>query len=359
MNHKRTILLSIFLTSRMVDGHSWADIVGGGSFRGAQAISDLDKQRYFCPLSSLGECQPPNKTGVVLTRDSMRPCRTDLLTSVWGNAVSGRSIYIHWAGNGHTGNRSEGTCVSVSIAPYALDPDPSSFVPLATCLPFSYGADQTDANVTIPSHLPSGNFTIFWLWDFKPFWFSSCSDIRVTNSYSTFTTAMPPLTTSAILSRNGIETLPSTASYESRGCALLNNEFCKSRFGEASYCKTWSVDRCGRSSCFGGDFESTRCVDDQGTSTASSSVRTPTSSTTKTNFGTSKPLTTKFTSTVAEIRSSLDLLSEYRRNGCSHSTVSNCRELFGSLSYCKAWVKDGCGRSECHGNYTLTRLGRC
>ena len=256
--------------------HSWADSVGGGSYRGAQGANDLIKQRYYCPLSSLSACQPPASTGVVLTAQSMRPCRTDFPTPQRGSAVAGQPMYVHWAGNGHTGSKGAGTCVSLYIAPYALDPDFRSFRQITSCLPFSHDADITDAYVTVPSDLASGQYTVFWLWDFSPFWFSSCSDITVTGSSgpAPVTTTKAPGTTSASASSSTSKTTTtprpasttvvpvstSSAKITTLAPAPSNadcksydrpNAVCQSMYGAASYCVSWVMDKCGRSRCVG------------------------------------------------------------------------------------------------------------
>ena len=306
--------------------HSWADSVGGGSYRGAQGSSDLVKERYFCPKSSLDDCQPPNGTHVVLTTSSMRPCRTDFQTPIWGSAFPGEAMYVHWAGNGHTGNKGNGTCVSMYIAPYALDPDFSSFRPLVSCLPFSYGNDVTDGNVTIPSDLSPGPYTVFWLWDFAPFWFSSCSDINVSPRTTTTTTTTRSFTGRTIASSTSSSELVS--SYEFRGCASLDTRFCRDHYGQKSYCKSWSLDRCGRAACFLHSLDKIPCAGVGSTST------------------TRVPLSTLPS-------------PSYKISGCSGLPKNACSIAFGKSSYCKSWSRDACGRSTCFGLGSLTMLDPC
>ena len=339
------LLLTAFCV-HVANGHSWAEIVGGGSYRGAQGSTDLVKERYFCPKSSLEECQPPNSTNVVLTPANSRPCRTDFPTPVWGSGIPGQPMYIHWAGNGHTGNQSTGTCVSIYITKYALDPDFSMFRPLASCLPFSYGSDITDANVTIPAELTPGQYTIFWLWDFAPFWFSSCSDINLGFPSSTArpTVSVRPTpkslrsatTYSETTTASGLSTFRLV--YESRGCASLNQQFCPQTFGPQSYCKTWSVDRCGRSTCFGSVLDPKSC---------SVTTRAPAVTTVTPRAS---------TSTSSSNRGLRDI---YRDSGCSKMPTTTCANLFGTASYCKSWSLDGCGRSTCFGPDSMTRLTDC
>lgn len=258
----------ISLASGIANAHSWADSVGGGSYRGAQGANDLIKQRYFCPLSSVDACQPPASTGVVLTAENMRPCRTDFPTPQWGSAVAGQGMYVHWAGNGHTGSKGAGTCVSIYIAPYALNPDMGSFRQLASCLPYSHDGDITDATVMIPPDLASGQYTVFWLWDFAPFWFSSCSDITVSGSAgpSPPTTQKPqPSTSAPTAAPTAMPTtagsVPTTSLRPSSSgpvpgisdCKSFDkpNAACQSQYGASSYCVSWVMDKCGRSACMG------------------------------------------------------------------------------------------------------------
>ena len=296
-----------------VTGHSWADDVAGGSFRGGQGGSDLVKERYYCPLPTLEACQPPAKNGIMLTPDAMNACRTDYPTPSWGNAVAGQPMYVHWAGNGHTGSKGDGTCVTIKIAPYALDPPKSSFTTLAECLPYSHDGDITDASVNLPSNLPAGDYTVFWEWDFPPFWFSSCSDIRVTSTsassntpttYSPQTTMTmaasvgtpsmqatrtPPsevvqvttiapstarpltveVTTRAPSTTESTKQMPATSpltvgsalpvSTDDCKRYLKPNEQCALQYGPASYCPSWVMDKCGHSHCFGTTYDDSHC----------------------------------------------------------------------------------------------------
>ena len=269
-----------------VQAHSWADNVGGGSYRGAQGANDLIKQRYYCPLASVDQCQPPAKNNVILPADAVRPCRTDFETPNWGSAVAGQQMYVHWAGNGHTGaDQSAGTCVSLSIAPYALDPDRSAFKTLASCLPFAHDGGITDGYVTIPANLPAGKYTVFWLWDFSPFWFSSCSDINVSSGGVIPVTSTAPTTTSlrtttaapttAISTNNPVPSSTIASSTVSGTIATANqvsggnasdckkytkpNAQCVTLFGPASYCISWETDSCGRSRCNGAPIDTSPC----------------------------------------------------------------------------------------------------
>ena len=345
-----------FWTLVLVNGaraHSWADNVGGGSYRGAQGANDLVKERYFCPLSSLAQCQPPASTGVVLTESNMRPCRTDYETPKWGTAVPGQPMYLHWAGNGHTGDKSAGSCVSVYIAPYSINPSMSSFQQLSSCLPFSHGADITDGTVNIPANLPVGQYTIFWLWDFSPFWFSSCSDIYLTKDIA-MTTTYGPVTTAnpTILSQE-------KTTYLMAGCIGLRSGFCSEAFGPTSYCKSWSKDRCQRASCHLDDLSAKPC----GSQTTAVPARTTTTRNSSVVSGSTTTTAIKTTmrpsSTTTTSATSLGLLTSYRKSGCSQLPQSTCSSLFGPTSFCKTWALDGCSRSICFGPASSTKLGPC
>lgn len=252
----------------VADAHSWADSVGGGSYRGAQGGNDLVKQRYFCPRSSIDQCQPPANTNIVLDASAMRPCRADFSTPTWGQGTAGQPMYVHWAGNGHTGTKGDGTCVSISIAPYAADPDVGSFRSLAGCLPFSHDGDVTDASVTLPGDLASGQYTIFWMWDFGGFWFSSCSDINVVGGAPSPAPPVPTILApeSSTSASAPVASAPSSASAPAstsggEDCKAWDrpNAECQARFGAASYCVSWQMDKCGHSHCVGVSFDDSKC----------------------------------------------------------------------------------------------------
>jgi len=281
-------ITSLLIASPFVAGHSWPDNVGGGSFRGSQGANDLIKQRYYCPYDSLDKCTPPANTGIVLTAENMRPCRTDFSTSPMGNAVAGQPMYIHWAGNGHT-TQAAGTCVSVSIAPYSLDPDRSAFTQIASCLPYAHDGGITDASVTIPANLQSGQYTIFWVWgQYGGFWFSGCSDINVSGGASPVTTSLRPVTTLAPSTSSGTTTTSTTTRPPTTGTTGTSttttrpptasttatspsgsgtdckkqarpNTYCKSLYGSSSYCQSWASDKCGLSHCVGESWSDASC----------------------------------------------------------------------------------------------------
>ena len=295
--------------------------------RGAYLGSDTLKQRYFCPLVSLDLCQPPTKTGIVLSPSSMRPCRTDDLPSrPMGSVVAGASLYLHWAGNGHTAVN--GTCVKVAIAPYAIDPDIQDFTIIADCLPFSHGRDLTDANITVPAWLQPGDYTLFWLWDFSPFWFSSCADIIVGRP-STTANLQDPL-------------------YRQKGCGgVLGDDYCRHTFGAASYCKLWAKDDCGKSTCH--LDTRTSCLTQQQTNPT---IDVPTT-------GIPVVSTTVAPSTTQLAISTGGGLLLYRLKGCASLASDFCLGSFGAESYCKTWQRDTCGRSTCHGPLSLPKLNSC
>ena len=266
-------------------------------------LSDLVRQRYYCPFNSLSQCTPPANSGVVLTAENLRPCRTSpSLSSPLGSAVAGQQMYVHWAGNGHTSaSQSGNTCVSVSIAPYAVDPDRSAFTTLASCLPYTRPGELTDGYVTVPSNLAAGRYTVFWVWDFAGFWFSGCTDINVSSSGGATTSSASPTTTrpqSTTVSTSQSTTRPAitttrpptstttrpattttrpptttttrpattTTGGSSTGAIAndckkytLPNSQCKSLYGTNSLCASWASDKCGYSHCQGERYSDSTC----------------------------------------------------------------------------------------------------
>lgn len=285
-------LPQLICTLALVDfikGHSWPDNIAGGMCRGCNpGLSDLVRQRYYCPFNSLSQCTPPANSGVVLTAENLRPCRTSpSLSSPMGNAVAGQQMYVHWAGNGHTSPTQSGsTCVSVSIAPYAVDPDRSAFTTLASCLPFTRPGELTDGYVTLPANLASGRYTVFWLWDFAGFWFSGCTDINVSSSGGATTTSTSPTTTrpqsTTRTTSQPTTTRPSSSTAStarpattttarptggSASGAIANdckkytlpNSQCKTLYGPNSFCASWASDKCGYSHCQGERYSDSTC----------------------------------------------------------------------------------------------------
>jgi hypothetical protein len=306
-------MLCIFALSGLATGHSFLDIVGvNGIMRGGNLTTDTEKERYFCPRSTLTACQPPSSSKVVLTADAMRPCRKDYYKQKpMGSAVAGGNMYLHWGGNGHTAVN--GTCVKVGITRFSPNPDASAFRTIAECLPFAHGPNNqlTDANITIPRDLVAGDYTIFWVWDFFPFWYSSCADISVTAQGAP--TIAPQISMTDIL-------------YATQGCGTINKEYCQQTFGLLSYCKTWFSDTCGRNMCH---------MDLKGLG-GCSTTRAPTLLTTL----------------------SPSLRSKYEQEGCTALGPNACRDIFGSLSFCKTWATDSCNRSVCQGS-DFAALTKC
>ena len=105
--------------------HSWVIRVGeNGHARGYEPKQgDSLLQRVVCPLGRLDLCQPPEKHGVTLTDDALRPCRGGQLSNPMARVQAGQSLKLAWMGNGHVANgQSDGTCVQIRLAPYRDDP---------------------------------------------------------------------------------------------------------------------------------------------------------------------------------------------------------------------------------------------
>lgn len=280
----RSVFAAVILTVSPLpsSGHSWPESIAGGAWRGAQAPNDAGKERYYCPLSTLAACQPDPKHNVVLPASAMRPCRSSPpITTPMGNAVAGGPMYVHWAGNGHTSpHQSAASCVKIGIAPYAVDPDASAFTILAACLPYSRGPtnELTDATLTLPANLAPGRYTVWWEWDFAPFWFSDCGDINVAAGQGATTVAPTSGGTSSRPTTSGRTTTrpPSSAGSTPRptttrpvqttarpgttqgpvggsDCKSFTrpNTQCQALYGAQSFCMSWQVDKCGRSLCSG------------------------------------------------------------------------------------------------------------
>lgn len=236
-----------------VDAHSWIEkvesIYGEGSSRiGMPNKSDSYLQRYFCPLSSLDECQPDPKHNIVLDENALRPCRADKVSNPKATVKPGTDLTLHWAGNGHVGNgQSDGTCVTVKVAPFEADPSLSLFSGIdgAECLDFwitaEDGSQQPQGTIKIPDILAQGSYTLLWYWNFTEFWYSSCIDILVDEGLPT---ASP---TKSELHDDTVQ------DYLHNGCADIadSTQFCqKYTTIPESYCMT-EKDECGRSICYG------------------------------------------------------------------------------------------------------------
>ena len=103
------LLLVVQHQLTLTNGHSWIEKVeslyGEGASRiGLEVNSDSYRQRYFCPLSNLEECQPDPKHNIVLDESAMRPCRSGLVSNPKAVMKPGTDLMLYWAGNGHVGN---------------------------------------------------------------------------------------------------------------------------------------------------------------------------------------------------------------------------------------------------------------
>jgi hypothetical protein len=112
--------------------------------------------------------------------------------------------------------------------------------------------------------LPSGKYTVFWMWDFAPFWFSSCSDINVTGSSGSAppapATTTKPVTSQAATTRaataapaTGAPATAAPAGGAGDDCKNYDkpDSRCQSLYGPSSHCVSWQVDKCGKSRCSG------------------------------------------------------------------------------------------------------------
>lgn len=254
-------------------GHSWVVQVGTGSDAGKSRAGitgdDLSLQRYFCPLGDLASCQPDPKHGVLLSKDSLRPCRTTVSNPI-AKITLGSRLFVSWMGNGHVNNgQSNGTCVHLMLADFAKDPDFSAFTELPGGGCISYwnsdidGVPRTSTWIEIPTSTTIGMHTLLWYWNFTDFWFSSCADIEVMPPDSGSTTPiLPTATVTKMVAVPPGVSAQKVDDYMRRGCSadkVASTEsspdtFCKAYVGSSSYCKYWLTDDCGRSACYKGDF---------------------------------------------------------------------------------------------------------
>mmetsp|Transcript_27992 Transcript_27992/g.59712 ORF Transcript_27992/g.59712 Transcript_27992/m.59712 type:complete len:624 (-) Transcript_27992:13-1884(-) len=252
------VLLAVALCILSVDAHSWIEkvesIYGEGASRvGMDTKSDSYLQRYFCPLSTLEECQPDPKHNIVLDQSALRPCRPNLVSDPKATIQPGTDLTMHWAGNGHVGNgQSDGTCVKVMIAPFEADPAYDSFdeIPGGECLDFwitdTDGSQQPQGTLNIPDTLAQGSYTLLWYWKFTEFWYSACVDIDVTDD-GVVTGSPPPSPVRSDLDDGEIQV------YLHNGCGNIeeSTQFCQKYTREPeSYCLI-EIDECGRSICYG------------------------------------------------------------------------------------------------------------
>mmetsp|Transcript_82818 Transcript_82818/g.146338 ORF Transcript_82818/g.146338 Transcript_82818/m.146338 type:complete len:733 (-) Transcript_82818:257-2455(-) len=239
-------------------GHSWVVQVGTGQnmgrSRGGINGTDHALQRYFCPLSSLDDCQPDPKHGISLPEDALRPC-TGVVSEPIAQVAAGSELFVSWMGNGHVNNgQSNGSCVRLLLADFALDPDFSDFaiLPGGDCISYWHwghdGRPETSTRIEIPADTRLGTHTLLWYWNFTDFWYSSCADIEVILADSS--TSQPLLEQQIqVYLQNGCSSTDSASSTSSAA-----NDFCASYIGPGSYCKSWQSDECGRSACHQGDF---------------------------------------------------------------------------------------------------------
>jgi hypothetical protein len=128
--------------------------------------------------------------------------------------------------------------------------------------------------------------------------------------------------------------------YLKNGCNDLPSSFCGGLLG-SSYCKTWSVDGCGRSICQGHSHSMLNSCDSSPTSTPPP-VIPPT---------TPPPVP-------APVGDDPEPYSLYLENGCNDLPSSFCGDVIGGSSYCKTWSGDDCGRFICQG-HSHSMLNAC
>jgi len=302
------LLISIF---SVVQGHSWLEQVGAnGVMRDYWGATDLQKERYYCPLATLDLCQPAARYNVTLTADAMNPCDSGLKSDPEATVGLDQNLYLLWAANGHAGSQSLGTCVYVGITPYADNPPASAFTTMAACLPFSHDNETTDASLPFPPGTTVGEYTVFWLWNFTVFWFSSCADIIVLPAGQDGTLA--PTTNSSLLSVD-CTTYPDPT----KGCVEL--------VGLGSFCKSWQQDACGKSHCQGDIiYDDSMCVEGS--------------------------LSTSLPTTITRNTDNNGPYAVYYTSGCGSLSDADCVALMGPGSYCHTWQVDACNRSVCHGD---------
>mmetsp|Transcript_25973 Transcript_25973/g.38037 ORF Transcript_25973/g.38037 Transcript_25973/m.38037 type:complete len:393 (-) Transcript_25973:199-1377(-) len=359
----------------LVDAHSWVVKVGldGGKSRGGTDGTDLDLQRYFCPEPSLEDCQPEPKHNIFLTPGAQRPCRSGIESNPRSQIDSGDELYMSWMGNGHANEQSDGTCVTILMAPYETDPDFNDFLQgeeLADCAPYYYtnheGLVKTDTKVLIPHGTPPGKYTVLWYWDFYPFYFSSCADIDVGPSSPTAPVSAPfsaPVSgpaTAPVVS----PPIDDTEIYLTSGCtaASLPTSFCTDNVATSSYCKSNGLDGCGRAVCHGDAHTDLYPCPSAPTGATPIPTTNPTTSPTPetsqlpTPSPTPSPSSTPTTAVPSPApiylvdppsASDMDL---YWANGCAGAGLNTdfCATYNGQ--YCKDYQMDSCGRSICQGD---------
>jgi beta-glucanase (GH16 family) len=266
------LYLALLASPVFISGHSWIENLEGPYGKGTSRFGMPTKDdsvliRYFCPYEDLDACQPDPKHGIDLydlppaNGDPRKPCRPNLTNNQKTPTKPGTDLLISWAGNGHVNNgQSDGTCVKVMLTPFKDDPSYDEFIqiPGAECLNFwtvsNKGTDEPEGTITIPEDLAPGQYTLFWVWNFTEFWYSSCADIEVLPEGDG--TRVP--TKSPVFEGPDQEEFQEVIEdYMDNGCGELQdpNVFCEkySGYGTGSYCENEIKDECGRSSCKGLD----------------------------------------------------------------------------------------------------------
>ncbi len=162
--------------------------------------------RYFCPYDDLELCRADTKDIVDLWNqpakngDPRRPCRLNMVSNPQTPTMAGSDLKIYWAGNGHVNNgQSDGTCVKVMIGPFKPVPSTDEFtqIPGAECVEYwifnEKGVEETEGVLTIPENIAPGPYTLFWVWNFTEFWYTSCADIDVLSDDGTRVPTQAPL----------------------------------------------------------------------------------------------------------------------------------------------------------------------
>lgn len=311
------VVLLVFMDH--ATGYYLQQIGGSGTPR------QVNVARYFCPLNTLDACQTVD---VVLSSDAMKPCYSGNESVTKAVVAPGDTLSMKWLNVNDSSAVDYG--VTVSMAPFALDPALNAFACIGSCAVSMTGGS---GNVTVPANATDGTYTLLWLWRYGSNWYSSCADIQV-------------------------KSVVNMSSYQTLGCYGLGYGFCQATFGPLSYCKTWTKDNCGRSYCKDGDLPYSPDCSGLATVTTTTTTQpktTTTTATTQTKSTTTTPAATTTTTTPP----SNNTLAYYSTNGCGKMNPSFCATSFGANSYCKTWSLDSCGRAVCQGTSELVRLNFC
>jgi hypothetical protein len=283
-------------------------------------------------------------SSVTLTEVNKRACQPGESPTL-ADVEAGGSLFLGWQGNGHVG-KADGSCVKVGIAPYASDPEVSSFQTLVECAPFNHGFSP-DTTVTVPASLSPGEYTIFWVWNYAGFYYSSCADINVQAS-----TGVPAPTTPKITVQDSL-----AIDYNSLDCSAVEDPdgACIARFGPGTYCLTWVKNTCNLSWCQGHDPSPVCTVNNPSTTPSPSSSPTAASTTSSPTATSAPSTTTPPSSTTTSSSTAPPGTADNTQLGCEKQSDPNgyCRSQFGDTSYCKRGSKDECGRSWCHGQVSM------